>query len=251
MNCRDIADLSPLYHSRELAAAQLREFESHLGRCRSCALELERQASMDARLRAAVDHEMPETAALDRSIMERISTASSRRREFSRWFIGAAAAAVLLIACSAWWAAVQKPAPRLYADAARDHQMEVVQHQPRRWRSGAAEIDALAARYGLSGKAAATLGPAGFRLEHAKTCGLEGRPVLHLVYSNGAREVSLYLRRNDSVRHETTASSDLREVIVGTEYLDAFRTERFTAVIVAEGSRADCLRFARSASMIL
>ncbi len=250
MNCPDIAELSPLYLARELPAAQLREFEAHLGGCRSCAMEMKQQVSMDARLRAAVSHELPETAALDRSIMRRIGVISARRRQFRRQFIGAAAALILLMAGASAWrvrrAAAPSASPRLYADAARDHQAEVVQHQPRRWRSGSAEIDALATRYGLSGKTAATLGAASFQLEHAKICGLEGRPVLHLVYSNGAREVSLYLRRN--------ASKDrwnLHETIIGKENLDTFQTDRYTAVIVAEGSRADCLQLARSAAMML
>lgn len=251
MNCSDIAELSPLYLSRELPAARLREFETHLERCRSCARELEQQASMDARLRAAVGHEMPGTAALDRSIIRQIGIISARRQRFSRQFIGAAAAIILLMAGSAWWAwhamaTAQGATPRLYTDAARDHQMEVVQHQPRRWRSGLAAMDALAARYGISGAALSALGPAGYKLDHGKICGLEGRPVLHLVYSNGAREVSLYLRRNDSKDRW-----NLREAVVGREYLDAFQTGRFTAVIVGEGSRSDCLQFARSAAMAL
>jgi anti-sigma factor RsiW len=247
MNCRDIAELAPLYLSRELPADELREFERHLGRCRSCALEIDQEASIDARLRAAVGDEMPETATLNRAVITRIDAVSVRRRQF----IGVAAAVLLLTAGgAAWWSAHEgstpRPYTRLYTDAARDHQLEVVEHQPRRWRSGAAGIETLAARYGLPARAAATLGPAGFRLQQAKICGLEGRPVLHLVYTNGAREVSLYLRRNDAQDR-----SDLHEAVLGREYVDTFRTDRFVAVIVAQGSRADCRQFSRSAAVAL
>src|SRR5438045_321278 len=129
MNCSDIAELSPLYLAAELPAARLREFETHLNRCRSCALELEQQVAMDARLRAAVGHEMPDTAALDRSIIRGMGVVALRRR----WFIGAAAAIILSVAVSAWWSAGRRSTPRLDADAARDHRLEVVERQPRRW----------------------------------------------------------------------------------------------------------------------
>lgn len=239
MNCADIAELTPLYLAHELPAAQLREFDLHLKQCRSCALELEQQSLIDARLRAVVCSEMPETAHLEQSITGQIGAGH-------RKFLAAAAAMVLLAAGSVWWVWNRAHVPRLYADAARDHQVEVLEHQPRRWRSGAAEVNALAARFGLSGAAVAALCPAGYKLEHAKICGLDGGPVLHLVYANGAREVSLYVLTNNP-----RIQPRIGQAVVGKEYLDAFRTNRFTAIVVAAGSRADCLQFAQSASAVL
>jgi hypothetical protein len=135
--------------------------------------------------------------------------------------------------------------PRIYADAARDHQAEVVEHQPRRWRSERANVNALAERFGLPASAVAALGPAGSTLVHAKICRLNGVPVLHLVYEIGRGEISLYVRRNDD-RAATNAP-----VLVGKEYVDAFHTPRFSVIVVAAGSRADCLLFARSSAAVL
>jgi len=160
--------------------------------------------------------------------------------------MAAAAAMVLLAAGLAWWVRQGIAVPRLYGDAARDHRLEVVEHQPRRWRSGLAEVNALAARFGLSGATLAALHPAGYTLERAKICGLDGGPALHLVYASGNREVSLYVRGKPSRDWPQSG-----QAVVGKEYVDALQTSHFTAIIVAQGSRADCLEFAQSAAAVL
>jgi len=122
----------------------------------------------------------------------------------------------------------------------------VVQHQPRRWRSARPEIELVTARFGLSQSQAAGMAPSGYRLERAKVCGLAGAPVLHLVYTDGAREVSVFVRRNDS-----GAGWNLSPASAGAEYLDPVRTEHYSAVILSQGSRTECLPFERSARAIL
>jgi len=87
--------------------------------------------------------------------------------------------------------------PRIYADAARDHQAEVIAHQPRPVAFRQADVNALAARFGLPASAAAALGPDGSTLIHAKICRLDGvRTSFGL--KSGNREISLYVRRNDA-----------------------------------------------------
>jgi anti-sigma factor RsiW len=236
VNCSGIAEATPLYLADELPASQRREFVAHLNGCRSCASEVEQWASVDVRLRAAVGYEMPSTADLDRSVMRQIRSDSLTRR---RGFMVGAAALVLLAAGSAWWV---RPAavPRLYADAARDHRLEVVDRQQRRWHFESSEVNALAGRFGLSGTDVTRLAPAGYRLEHAKICGLDGEPALHLVYASSAREVSLYVRRN--------SATPAGQLVVGSEVVDVLRTRRFTALVVAQGPRADCVEFAQFAA---
>jgi len=239
MNCVDIAERAPLYLAHELSASELRAFEMHLDGCRGCAEEIELQVSMDARLRASIGSEIPETAELEKAVRRQIRLIS-----LARWrrFVAAAAVIVSLVAGSA---RCFTRVPRIYADAARDHQAEVVEHQPRRWRSERADVNALAERFGLPASAVAALGPAGSTLVHAKICRLNGVPVLHLVYEIGRGEISLYVRRNDD-RAATNAP-----VLVGKEYVDAFHTPRFSVIVVAAGSRADCLLFARSSAAVL
>jgi hypothetical protein len=131
----------------------------------------------------------------------------------------------------------------LYADAALDHRLEVMEHQPRRWRTDPVEIAKLAARYPLPDLA--RLAPAGYTLEHAKMCGLEGQPALHLVYTNGAQEVSVF------VRGRTGAAKAIHAVRVGSEHLAGILTDRLEAVVATSGSADDCLKFAQSAAAML
>lgn len=239
MNCAEISEQTPLYLTHELSGPEVRAFEMHLDGCHRCAEEIELQVSIDARLRASVGSEIPEAAELETAVRRQIRLISMARR---RRFMAAAAAVVLCIAGSAWWFT---RVPQIYADAARDHQAEVVEHQPRRWRAELTEVDALAARFGLPASAVAALGPSGSKLVHAKICRLDGVPVLHLVYKSGTREISLFVRRNDAGAATNTP------VLLGQEYIDAFRTVRFSAIVVAASSRTDCLHFAQAAAAVL
>jgi len=190
--------------------------------------------ALDARLRHAVSTELPDVSAVERSVCGRI-------RAERAWRIAAVAAAVLLAAFLGYRAL--RPVSRLYIDAALDHRLEVMEHQPRRWRSDPAEIEKLAARFELSNVGA--LAPAGYRLEHAKMCGIDGKPALHVVYTNGSQEFSLYIR--------VRSGSDkvLHAVSLGSEHLAAFQTDRLEAVVATGGSSGDCLQFARFAAHLL
>ena len=199
MNCRDIEEFSPLYLSGELEEAQRSLVAAHLGECRSCAAEMNRRVGLDARLRDAVSAELPDATAIQGSVRSRI--VAERRLRFA-----AVAAAVLCATVLGYWALRPEPVARLFADAALDHRLEVMEHQPRHWRSDPAEIEKLAARFELSNMAA--LAPEGYRLEHAKVCGIEGKPALHLVYTNGAPGVfCLYTRANGKRRGSAPSQS--------------------------------------------
>lgn len=249
MNCRDIAEFSPIYLSAELEEDRRIEFAAHLAECRSCASLMEQQAAMDRRLRDALSEELPDTGALQRSVRGRIAAEGSRR-----WWIVAAAAAFLFAAILGYRVLRPTPTPRLYADAARDHHAEVVERQPRRWRSDAGEIGKLAGRYDLSSVDA--LAPPGFRLEHAKMCGIDGKAALHLVYTDGVQEISVYIRRRDKLDlpgdgYEIAHGKILYAAKVGAEHLAAFQSERLEAVIASGGSGDECLQFARFAAGVL
>lgn len=230
MNCREIEEIAPLYLSGELEEDQREMFREHLAQCRSCASEIDRQVVLDARIVDAVS-EMPDATMVERSVRRRIA----RERA---WRFAGVAAAIVFAAFLGYRALRPAPVSRLYADAALDHRLEVMEHQARRWRTDPVEIEKLAARYDLMNLAA--LAPEGYRLEHAKMCGLDGRPALHLVYTNGSREFSVY------VRARSGGEKALRQVSVGAEHLAGFGTDRLEAV-VAGGSSGECLEFARVA----
>jgi anti-sigma factor RsiW len=234
MNCKDIGELAPLYFSGELEEDRKVPFHTHLAECRSCAQQMEQQAAMDARLRKALCAGLPDAGTLERSVSRQIA-----RERAGQWMLAGVAAA-LLIAAALGYRALRPE--KLYRDAALDHLQEVVEHQPRHWRSDRGEIEALAARYDVADVAA--LAPAGYRLEHAKMCGIDGQPALHLVYTNGAQEVSVFVRQGGG-------SEPVRAHSVGSEHLARFRTARHEAVVVTAGSSGECLQFARVAAAVL
>jgi anti-sigma factor RsiW len=235
MNCREIEEFAPLYLSGEMEESQRAQFRAHLAQCRSCAAEMDRQVALDVGLRDAVSRELPDATRVERSVRGRIV-----RRRMWRF---AAAAAILMAVLVGHRALRTDSVSRLYADAALDHRLEVMEQQPRRWRSDRNEIEKLAARYELSNVGA--LAPPGYRLEHAKMCGIDGKPALHLVYTNGSREVSVY------VRTRSKGDKALREVHVGSEELVGFQTDRLEAVVATAGSSGECLEFARFAARAL
>jgi anti-sigma factor RsiW len=234
MNCRDIEEFAPLYLSGELEEGQRALVGAHLAHCRSCAAEMDRQVALDARLRDAADSSrLPDATAVKAVAKRRIGAVRARR-----FAVAAAAAMVVFAAVLGYRALRPESLARLYADAALDHRLEVMEHQPRRWRSDPAEIEKLAARYELSNVAA--LAPAGYRLEHAKMCGIDGRPALHLVYTNGSQEISLFVRSQTGSNRGLHAAGQVA----------SFQNDRIE-IIAAGGSNGECLQFARFASNLL
>jgi hypothetical protein len=111
--------------------------------------------------------------------------------------------------------------------------------QPRRWRSTPADIEAVAAPHGLTYSQVAALALPGYNLEHAKNCGIDGQRMLHLMFTNGSQEYSVYLNPNQ------TAKASVRMVQLGTEQLAGFETGRFRAIVAMVGLRSECEGAAR------
>jgi anti-sigma factor RsiW len=240
MNCREIEELAPLYLSGEIEEVEGALVRAHLAQCWNCALRMNQKIALDARLREAAS-QLPDATAVARSVRGHIGAERARR-----FLLMTAAAAVLILAATLSYRALRpEPAGRLYADAALDHRLEVMEHQPRHWRSDPLEIEKLAARYELQNVGA--LAPAGYRLEHAKMCGIDGKAALHLVFTNGSQEVSVFVR----LRSGTAKRSAVRTVKVGSEQLAEIQTDRLEAVIATAGSSGECLRFARVAEGVL
>jgi anti-sigma factor RsiW len=232
MNCKEIEELAPLYLSGELEEDRKVLFHTHLAECRSCAQRIEQQEAMDARLRKALCAGLPVghlTVAIERSVRRQIARQRSRR-----WMLAAAVLIAAVLGYRVLWP------ERLYADAALDHRQEVLEHQPRRWRTDPAEIEKLAARYQL--RDVTSLAPDGYRLEHAKMCGLDGKPALHLVYTNGVQEISLFVLSRTGRERGISATG------VGNVQLAAFQNDRIQIIATGTG---DCLRFVRFAASVL
>jgi anti-sigma factor RsiW len=236
MNCTDVEELSSSYLAGGLSTPVSAEFAAHVQACASC----KRVVEMDTRLRRAMLSEAVDSSAIDASVKRRIG-GSVRRRRVS---IAAGIAAMLIAAVFIYRNAIA--VNPVYADAALDHRQEVVEHEPRTWVSGADAIMALGDRQGLADPALAAFSPQGYRLEGARLCRLNGKVFLHLVYTNGQHEISVFMCRPDRTHARSAGTAR-----VGSEYVAAFETERVSGLVVAEQSRDRAVAVARYASSVL
>jgi anti-sigma factor RsiW len=258
MNCPDIAELSPLYVAGELDARRATEFDGHLKTCSSCFRELETQARLDAQLRKALLAEDFDVARVNRRIREMIASDSLEevvnniRPVRGRWVTAAMGIAAGFLLLVAGYLLIPSHVAKVYADAAEDHQMEVVDHGPRRWLSDPAEIAALEQKLGIDVPVPSELA-AGYHLERAKICRLDGRLYLHAVYSNGTYEFSLFVRSRDGEKLTGTIRGIingrlLRGCVSGNEHLASFASSHLVAVVATDQPAAASLRYARLAS---
>jgi len=264
MTCSEVARLAPLYITGELDPRQAAEFDAHLRTCPACMRELQRQSRLDGFLREIVLSEEGNAARVDRRVRELIAAEADgqplpqlqpRSRRWAAAAIGIAAAAVLLAAVG-YRTLMGQQVAGVYAAAARDHGIEVVEHQPRPWLTDPAQIAALAERQGIAASAVTALASGGYHLVRGKLCFLDHRIFLHLVFSDGAREFSVYLRRRDA----TALAGPVREIANGrplctsdvdNEHVASVETARLTALVVTDRSSDAALNFARFASAVL
>lgn len=226
MNCRQMQELAPLWLSGELEGDQRADCNKHLRECAACDGLLREQALSDDRIRQALAAEDYPAAQTVQAVQHRIAAARHAQARRFQAVAGLAAALLTAVFTGYVWRTNQQ-SHRIFADAARDHRLEVTEHLPRRWRSDLAEIGVLARRFGLTAEKAQALAPSGYRLLQAKTCGLDGHAELHLVFSDGAQQISLYVRpRPGALAAITTAE-------FGAEALALVQNARYSALAVA------------------
>lgn len=234
MTCREIREHAALYLSRELPAVERDAFALHLAGCPECRDEMEAQIRLDQRVAQALSGELPSASRVEQRFRKTIAAERRRRIVFTA-MAGAVAAGIAVVAL------LSRPAPPpvWFADAARDHRIEIVEGQARRWRTSPAEIEAITAQNGLSYAQAAALAAPGYALERAKNCGVGGRRTLHLVFSDGAREYSVYVSAHAGPQENIRVAHPEGQQVAG------FETGRFRAAVVTGGAAADCEAFAR------
>jgi anti-sigma factor RsiW len=255
MICSDVSSLIPLYLTGELDEARARELNRHMRDCAECASEVSQQAAFDARLRAAVLAEPVDSKPVETRVLQTI--AAEKRPGTWRWGLTAAGIAAALVAGvtgvlgyrAAFSHNFATVATGAVAAAARDHRMEIVDRQPRRWRTDLASVNELAAREGISTAMIAAIAPADYHFQEGKLCKLDGQIYLHLVYSDltGKRNFSLFLdRQNDGTGKKAIYSASL-----GAECIAGFAKDRHNAMVVTDQSPDAALQFARFAASVI
>jgi hypothetical protein len=194
---------------------------------------------IDAQLRAAFTEELPDASAIQVAVRKRIAAERFRR------LAALASAAAILLAVVGYAVFASTRGANVYGDLAKDHRREVMDGQPRDWKTNGAEMALLIAYYEVSPAMVNGFAPSGFHLEHAKTCGMAGKPVLHLVYSDGSRKVSVYVRKRSGPPIRTGSTS------IDAEEVTAFTHDGFDAAVVTVGSSAECQAWARHAALVL
>jgi anti-sigma factor RsiW len=246
MNCAAVLNLAPLYLTGELEPERAGEVAAHIKGCPSCAWELGQQKALDAVLRETVLAEEIDSSRVESNVRLVVRepggpVASPARAPASSWrwvFAVAGLAAVLLLAVF-----LMRARP-VYAAAAVDHRLEIVDLQPRQWSTDRASIAALAQRQGVSDSVIDRIAPAGYHLTQGKLCFLDGRVFLHLVYSGEAARLSVFLRPADRVEAVHAERH-------GAEHVAGFQDQKLSALFVTEQSGDAAVRFARSAAAVI
>jgi len=236
--CDGILMQAPLYLSGEMAASDRDAFAAHLARCPVCAAKLAEDRAIDAALRSALSDFAPDTGRLELTVRQKIAL-DRRRRRWAGVAVLAATAALLTVAVIGWRSWTRSP--QWYADAALDHRKEVVEVQPRRWRSSPSELARLAEQYGLQFSQATGMAAAGYRLERAKICAIAGQRMLHLVFGNGTQKYSIFVAPHSARRERS------RPFRQGDERVAEFNTDHFRGLVVSDSSAEECAELARVA----
>jgi hypothetical protein len=220
--------------AKALRSRDSAEFAAHLRGCDDCTL--------DEKVRRALLADAADSREVDARVLRMIAADSERPpADHWRWAIALAGlAAAVVIAIAAYRVLFPNDIPALDAAAARDHQYEIIDNQPRKWFTDTASIESLATREGVPPAIISSLAPAGYKLEKGKLCRLSGELFLHLVYSDGAKNYSLFLTRR-------SGGSAPGNAIVGSERIEGFTKGDLKGIVVTTQTGDAVDRFAHFA----
>ena len=193
--------------------------------------------NIDDQLRHALFAETPDASGVVATVRTRIRQEEQLRARQRLW-LGIAAAALLTMGAAASWVAVRRAEPKVLAAAVRDHRVEVLQNSPRRWKVSILAMQPLLEQYRVGWSDVQTLLPVGFVLAKVKECRIDGQPTLHMVFSDGLRNLSVFVRAGSSETGLPQASLDGAEVA-------AFRRGNLSGIVVAAGTPGLCAEAVR------
>lgn len=243
MRCDEAEGLLAPHISEGLDVAAQHELALHLDVCAACRARLQQEYELNRVVMAAVSRGTPRFDGLVERIERSLDASpASRRLVFpGRWpVLAGSAALVLLFAVAIVRFTASNPMHLLCQDAFDDHRTEVVQREPRQWKTGRNEIADLARRTIPGVEVPQKV--AGLSLEKGRICGLLQATALHLVYGQGPHEVSVFLmlRRelpSDSLPRPNSGSSVHQETQSGIAAA-SFADGRMGIVVVGDSNLA-------------
>jgi anti-sigma factor RsiW len=194
MNCPNYEQVTDAYLSGEIDSP---EWRSHLDCCPNCAAKLQSESDFDLILRHAVNEERLQTRQLEAHV--RAAIHQPRSRWHSPMFVlryGLAAMVVFgtLGLATFGYAKGRMDRTATCADAADDHREEIIEKAPRKWRVNPKDVQALSQRVVGDPSVPERVTPAGYHLVGARICILHDKDYLHLDFSDGNNEISLFVR---------------------------------------------------------
>jgi len=199
-SCEAVRNSLPAYLGGELAAEKSSAIASHINACVRCSELEQEERELNHLLRTGLTVDVERAQRLEQQVREKIDIPAvilpQKRARFGildgRWWAAAAATLAFAVFALYFGPAIytSRIAHRLCSDAVDDHQEEVVQQQPRKWRTADPDLQTLVARLGEQNlpKSAGNL-----TLEKARICELGGRNFIHAVYTSGQTEYSVFL----------------------------------------------------------
>jgi hypothetical protein len=258
VTCEEFSQLVHEYTCGELDAVAAADLEAHARGCGACARELDHVVALDAALRGVAAVETVDSRALDRRVREQIAAESAagdgspfearlkpRRRRLIE-VVGIAAAVALMV-----FTYQELSPPRsggMLKAAAEDHKREVVDGQWRLWLRDPTAINTLMEQIGVTSQSLTSVAPAGYHLDRAKRCPLGGVSFVHLVFTNGTQEFSVYLGAavpRAKLAKEGANQAGIYAADFDANHVDCFETPRLTAMVVANSSPHSTLTLAK------
>ena len=259
MNCSEVQYYGPLYHSGELEEPFLQDFEQHMEACASCEETIRREQATDNALRLLSDEPVDTTRVREEILVNIQKDLTPKNQSRITWWQGIGGMAALLAITVVAFFALRPSAPlplTIYRDAADDHRAEVVEHMKLRWAQDDASILSLLKTVGATEELTQQITPAGFHLERARVCKLLSHRYVHLVYTDGTREVSYFLRAREG---EELTGKPVVTVNGKAVYLDSvrdlsvagFQTQGVTVLMVSDEPKEQVLATIASAAQRL
>lgn len=198
MNCPNSERITEAYISGETDSP---EWRTHFNECPECSARLQAESDFDLIIKHAITEERLQTRQLEAHVRAAIRQESPSRRPLFlalRYGLAAAVVFVTLIITAIGYAKGRMDHTALCNDAAEDHHDEVIAKAPRKWRTDPKAIEALSQKIIGDPGVPERIAPAGFHLVGARVCILHDKNYMHLDYSDGTTEISLFVARNDS-----------------------------------------------------